>query len=142
MKIAAHIARILLGLMFTMSGLTVFVALVFPFNMPEAPPGLASDFTHVFFTSHWVYFVDAVQALSGILLLVNRYVPLALTILAGIIYNILAFHITIEPNGLPVAIVTAVLWFLAYSQYRESFAPLLAAKPATTPTAPAEAHVN
>jgi putative oxidoreductase len=62
------------------------------------------------------------ELVGGVLLLVNRYVPLALTLLGPVLVNILLFHILMEPQGLPIAIITAVLWLLVYWGVRSAFA--------------------
>ncbi len=126
MKTAAVVARILLGLIFFAAGLCGFF---FVNNPPPAPPGLASAFQDVFFRSHWVVFVDAVELAAGARLLSARYVPLALTLLGGVISNILVYHITMMPIGLPVALLVTVLWIIVASQFRSSFAPLFTPKP-------------
>jgi len=59
-------------------------------------------------------------------------VPLAVTILAGVIINILAFHITMAPDGLPMALVTTVLWFIVFLSVRSSFSGIFAARTPTT----------
>ena len=123
MKIAALIARILLGLLFVFAGSFAFI----PFN-PPPQPGLAGQFRDVYFASHWVKFVDCVMLIVGILLLTNRYVPLALVTLAAILANILFFHIAMQPQTLPIPLVVVVLWVLVALRYRSSFAPLLVAK--------------
>jgi putative oxidoreductase len=69
--------------------------------------------------------------LGGLLLLSGFFVPLALTVLAGEIYNILAFHLTLSPATIAPALVAAVLWILVFLQYRESFKSIFIAKPAT-----------
>lgn len=120
-RTATVTARILLGLLFTASGASA--ALVVG-NPPPPPPGLAGDFQQIFFQSHWVVFVDAVQFCMGVLLLANRYVAFALSTLAAVIANILFFHIALMPAGLPVALVVALLWILAALPYRARFAPL------------------
>jgi hypothetical protein len=52
-------------------------------------------------------------------------VPLALTVLAPVIVNIVAFHLFLAPSGLPLAIlVVALEVFLAWS-YRSSFRAVL-----------------
>ncbi len=123
MRIAALIARILLGLLFVFSGSFAFI----PFT-PPPQSGLAGQFQDAFFATHWVKFVDVVELIVGILLLTNRYVPLALVTLAAIIANILFFHIAMQPQTLPVPLVVVVLWVLVAMQHRTSFAPLLASK--------------
>jgi hypothetical protein len=66
--------------------------------------------------------------LVGILLLINRFVPLALALIAPILVGILSFHImTSLPMIVPGAILSLLELFLAYS-YRNAFRPMLAAK--------------
>ena len=119
MKITSLVARIMLGLLFTVAGVSGFLLVN---NPPPAPPGLAAEFQHVFFASRWVLFVDGIELLVGLLLLTNRFVPLALTLLGGVLFNIFAFHITMAPSTLPVPCVVLVLWTLASLPYRSSFA--------------------
>ena len=129
---AALVARVLLGLVFCASGLSGFLLIS---NPPPAPPGLAGTFQDVFFQSRWVLFVDSVELIGGILLLTKQFVPLALTLLAGVISNIVVFHITMAPTGLPIAIIVAALWTAIALEYRSSFAPLLVRKPPPITTA-------
>jgi len=135
MRVAATIARILLGLVFFAAGLSGFLLISHP---PAQPPGLAGEFQDVFFRSYWVLFVDGVEFIAGIFLLSNRYVPLALALLAAVIANIIVFHVTMMPMGLPVAAIVAALWVILATRYRSSFAPLFVQKP--TPQLDAPAH--
>jgi putative oxidoreductase len=121
MKITLVTSRILLGLIFCAAGLSGFF--LFP-HPPALPPGLAGEFQSVFFRSGWVLFVDAVELAGGLLLLANRFVPLALTMLAAVIANIIVFHVTMMPAGLPVALFVTGLWIVNALPYRASFAPL------------------
>jgi putative oxidoreductase len=124
MKIAGLIARILLGLMFAGLG-------AIPFFIHNPPPqsGLAGEFNSVFYQSHWVQFVAFAQVVAGLLLLANRYVPVALIIVAGFLYNSYAFHITMLPIVLAAPIVATILWLLVALDYRDIFAPVFRAKP-------------
>lgn len=124
MKILTIIARVLLGLAFTVFGLNFFLNFI-PQQAP--PPGLAGDFLKVFVASHYLYTVGAMQLLSGLLLLIGRFVPLALTILTAMLYNIWVFHILMAPglNNMAPAIIATVLWAFLFWQYRERFAGLL-----------------
>ncbi len=124
MKIAALIARILLGLEFLIFGLNGF----FHFIPMPPPPGVAGQFMGAVFVSHYYVLIFLLQAIGGLLLLAGRYVPLALTLLAPIIVNILLFHTTMAPAGLPVAILTAVLWFVVFWSVRPAFNGLFAAR--------------
>ena len=121
MKIAALIARILLGLIFFVFGLNGFLNFI---PMGPMPTGLAGQFVIVLMQSHYVMFVSAFQLAGGALLLVNRYVPLALTILGPVIVNILLYHLLLNHTGAPFAIFVAILWgFLAFRQ-RQHFSGL------------------
>jgi putative oxidoreductase len=126
MKTLFIIARYLLGLMFTVFGLNGF--LNFIHQPPPANP-LAIQFFIAISSSHFAAFFFAVQLIGGLLLLAGYFVPLALTLLAAELYNILAFHLTLAPASIPPALVACVLWVLVFLQYRRSFQHILAAKP-------------
>ena len=121
MKILVLISRILLGLIFVVFGLNGFLHFI-PATMP---PGLAGQFAGALFQSHYVLVVSAIQVLGGVLLLVNRYVPLALTLLGPVVVNILLFHLLMFPQGLAPAVVAAILWLIRFFRYRQYFAGLL-----------------
>lgn len=124
MKIAALIARILLGLIFVIFGLNGFLHFL---NGP-LPPGLAGQYISVLMQSHYVLFISAIQVISGVLLLVNRYVPLALVLSAAEIANILAFHIFMlpDPSQSFMAVLVAILWIIVFVQQRQYIACLFA----------------
>jgi putative oxidoreductase len=128
MKITSIVARYLLGLIFTVFGLNGFL------NFIPQPP-LANPLTIQFLTSvsesHFAAFFFAIQLLGGLLLLSGYFAPLALTLLAAELYNILAFHLTLAPASIPPALVASVLWILVFLQYRESFRGIFSAKPTT-----------
>ena len=119
MKIATIIARILLGLIFVVFGSNAFFHFL---PMPPPPQGLVGEYLHMFFASGYVYVIGGLQLLCGLLLLVGRFVPLALTILGGIIFNILVFHALMAPEGFPPGIVVTILELFLVWRYREAFA--------------------
>lgn len=126
MKITSAIARILFGFIFLVFGLNGFLHFI-----PMPPPeGVAGQFLGALFVSHFLVVVFLLQIISAVLLLVNRYVPLALTLLGPVLANIVLFHAFMAPAGLPLPIVLSVLWLLVASQYRAAFAGLFAARPA------------
>jgi putative oxidoreductase len=127
MKIASIVARYLLGLIFIVFGLNGFLNFI---HEPPPTNPLALQFFGAIIASHFAAFFFAVQLLGGLLLLSGFFIPLALTLLAAELYNILAFHITLAP-GIAPALVACVLWVLVFLQYRESFQGILRAKPAT-----------
>ena len=123
MKIATIIARILLGLLFVLTGSNIFFNFL---PMPQKPPPpLAVDFTKALMQSHYMYVVGLLQVSGGLLLLIGRYVPLGLTLLGPVIVNILLFHIFLAPEGLLVALVVAVLALFLLWRYRTNFAGLV-----------------
>jgi len=118
MKIVTLIARILLGLVFLVFGLNGFLNFL---NTGPAPTGLAGQFLGALILSHYYWVVAALQIAGGALLLVNRFVPLALVLLGPIIVNIICFHVFMNPSGaIPAAVVT-VLWLIVFYGNRQYF---------------------
>jgi putative oxidoreductase len=125
MKIAVIIARILLGLIFAVFGANG----LHPFlPMGPMPTGLAGQFFVVLFQSHWMMFVAGAQFIGGVLLLVNRYVPLALALLGPVIVNIILYHTLLNPAMAQPAVVVTILWFFLFYRYRKNFAGLFVQK--------------
>jgi putative oxidoreductase len=128
MKIASIFARYLLGLIFMVFGLNGFLHFI-----PQPPPTnpVAIQFLVAVSASHFAAFFFLLQVVGGLLLLFGFFVPLALTLLAAELYNILAFHLTMAPGSIMPALLASVLWILVFWQYRESFKGIFSAKPAT-----------
>jgi putative oxidoreductase len=121
MRIASLVARYLLGFIFLVFGLNGFLHFI-----PMPPPsGVAGDFMLALFESHYLVIVFLLQLIPAVLLLINRFVPLALTLLAPVIVNILCFHALMAPSGLPMALFVTVLWGLVAYGVRSAFAGLL-----------------
>lgn len=123
MKIVSIAARYLLGLVFAIFGLNGF--LNFIHQRPPVNP-LAMQFFVAITTSHFAAFFFAIQLIGGLLLLSGYFVPLALTLLAAELYNILAFHLTLDLKSIGPALIAMVLWVLVFTQYRPSFRDVLA----------------
>ena len=105
MKTASTTARYLAGVIFLVFGLNGFLNFI-----PMPPPGgIAGQFMGALYASHYLWVIFGFQVIAGVLLLANRYVPLAVAVLAPVIVNILSFHALMAPSGLPLAIVVAVL---------------------------------
>ena len=128
MKIVSIIARYLLGLLFSVVGLNGFLNFI---HQPPPLEPLAMQFLGAVSASHFAAFFFAIQLLGGLLLLLGYFVPLALTLLAAELYNILAFHLTLSPTTFAPALVASVLWVLVFLQYRESFNGIFSAKRVT-----------
>jgi len=121
MKVAALVARLLLGLIFFVFGLNGFLQFI---PVKELPGGLAGQFITVFIASHYVLYVSGCQLAGGVLLLVNRYVPLALAILGPVIVNILLYHLLLNHAGAQLAIVVTILLAFLFYRHRQHFAGL------------------
>jgi uncharacterized membrane protein YphA (DoxX/SURF4 family) len=127
MRIAALIARILLGLIFFVFGLNGFLHFI---PMGPMPTGLSGQYITVLMQSHYIYFVAAVQVVGGALLLIGRYVPLGLTLLGPVIVNILLYHLLMDLKGIPMAIIVTILWAIVFYRNRQYFSGLFAQKTA------------
>ena len=119
MKIIVLIARVLLGLVFLVFGLNGFLNFL---SLGPMPGGLAGQFMGALFVSHYYWVIAALQVVGGVLLLVNRFVPLALVLLGPVIVNILCYHVFLNHDGAPIAIVVTVLWFIIFYGHRQYFA--------------------
>ena len=124
MNIVTTATRLLLG-----AGLAFAGASMYLFGNPPPQPGLAGQFNAVFFASHYALFVGAVQLAIGVLLLLNRFVPVALIMLAAFVYNSFAFHATMAPSSLWAPFVLIALALPTALRHRAAFAALLAASP-------------
>jgi len=118
MKIVILIARLLLGLVFVVFGLNGFLNFL---SMGPMPTGLAGQFIGALFQSHYFWVVAGLQVVGGLLLLVNRFVPLALVLLGPVIVNILLYHLFLNPAGIVMALLVTILWFIVFYGYRQYF---------------------
>jgi hypothetical protein len=118
MKIVAMIARLLLGLMFLVFGSNAFLNFI---PMKPMPTGLAGQFTTALLAAHYFYVVGGVMVISAIPLLVNRFVGLGLVLLGPVLFNILVFHLLMNPSGIGVGAFATLLWLLVAYQMRSGF---------------------
>ena len=125
MKTAVLICRILLGLMFFVFGLNDLLHF-----MPVPPPsGDALAWIGILAAHGWMNFVGVIMTVAGLLLLVNRFVPLALTLLAPVIVNILLYHALLWRHGAGPALLALVLELVLIAAYFRNFLPLLEMNP-------------
>jgi putative oxidoreductase len=124
MKIAVLIARILLGLIFLVFGLNGFLN----FIHGPMPTGVAGQYLAVMGGTLYIHFVFVVQIVGGLLLLSGQFVPLALVLLGPVIINILLFHVSMQPSGLPPGLLATLLWFIVFFGVRKAFAGIFAQK--------------
>jgi uncharacterized membrane protein YphA (DoxX/SURF4 family) len=116
-------ARMILGLVFVVFGLNGFLQF-----LPQPPlPAPALAFVGALGASGYFFpLLKVVEIGAGLLLLAGVFVPFALTLLAPVIVNIVAFHLFLDRSGLAiVGLVLAAEVYLAFV-HRAAFAPLFA----------------
>jgi hypothetical protein len=129
----ATIARIALGLVFTLFGADGFLQFL---PQPPMPAAAGAFMGALLATGYMLPLLKMVELGAGLLLLSNRHVPLALLLLAPVIVHITAFHVFLAPGGLVMAaLIVAMEIYLAWI-YRASFAPVLMTRAA--PARPTE----
>ncbi|MDP3276320.1 MAG: DoxX family protein [Deltaproteobacteria bacterium] len=119
-RIAATVARYLLGLIFFVFGLNGFLHF-----LPMPPmPGPAGALMGAFAATGYMFpMIKGTEVLGGLLLLSNRMVPFALVLLAPIIVNILAFHTVLTPPNPMAFMLVALEAFLGWA-YFSAFRPM------------------
>ncbi len=132
-KFVPQLARVLYGLVFFVFGLNGFLNFI-----PQPPhPGNAGAFLGALAATGYMFpLIKGTETLAGLLLLTNRYVPLALTLLAPVVLNIVLFHTLLDPSGAVFALALLALGlYLAWTR-RSAYAGLFHAKeeaPASSP---------
>ena len=120
-----RIAQVLLGFLCFVFGINGLLQL---FPLPSAEGKAAEFFGGLAASGYFFPLLFVTYTLTGTALMLGRFVPLALTVLAPIMVNIVAIHVFIDPTGVPLAVlVVALEIFLAWS-YRAVFRPLLRAR--------------
>jgi uncharacterized membrane protein YphA (DoxX/SURF4 family) len=125
---AATGARVLLGLVFFAFGLDGFLHFVPQPDPSTIPPGAAA-LGGAFVASGYLFpLIKGTEVVVGALLLANRFVPLALVLLAPVMVNIALFTLFLAPSGIAMPIVLVALQlFLAWT-HRAVYRPLLTAR--------------
>ncbi len=120
MKLAATVARYLLGLGMVVFGLNAFLDFMPPPDLPEK----GGQFMGLLFESGYFNFVAILKLVGGLMLLLGRFVPLGLTLLGPVLVNILIFHISFDPKGIGMGLIFALLWLIVFWRHKKSFEPL------------------
>ena len=122
MKTASLVAQYLLALIFLVFGMNHYVNFI---HTGPLPTGIAGQFFGALMVSHYLYVVAFLEVAPAILLLINRYVPLALVILGPVIVNIFLTGLLISAFALPMSVLLIILWLLAAWPVRSIFLPLV-----------------
>ncbi|MBL9202958.1 MAG: DoxX family membrane protein [Opitutaceae bacterium] len=122
------IARVLLGLVFFVFGLNGFLWFIPQPPADQMPKALVDFSTAMMNTGFLFQLVKGTEVAMGLLLLMNRFVPLALVVLAPVIVNIVLVHVLLAPSGTAMAVVILGLELYLAWAYRSAFRPLVAAR--------------
>jgi len=121
-RISTAIVRVLLGLMFLVFGLNGLL------NFIPAPKDMPQEIMNVMgalMKAGYMTVVSGAEVLVAVLLLTNRFVPLALALLAPIIVGIITYHVAMQPATIgPGMVVLLMELYLAWA-YRGAFRPML-----------------
>lgn len=128
-------ARVALGLIFVVFGLNGFLRFL---PMPEPPPEAGALLGAMAASGYLLPLLKATEVAVGVLLIAGRWVPLALTVLAPITVNIVAFNLFLKPSDMPMSALILGLHLVLAWRYRASFKALIEAKarPARKTTKP------
>ena len=126
-RVIPAIARCVLGLPLLVFGLNLF------FNFIPQPKTAMSEGAMAFAgalmkSGYMMQLIGTTLLIVGVLLVSNRFVPLALALFAPFILNSVLFHSFLEHTGLPMAVVFLALeLYLAWS-YRSAYRSMLAGR--------------
>ncbi len=87
--------------------------------------GPAGDFIGSMNKTGYLQAIAALQVLGGAMLLFGRLAPLGLAVLGPIVVNIVLYHFFMERSGMPIALITALIWLFLLWAYRDVFVPIL-----------------
>ena len=119
------IIRLLLGLMFLVFGMNGFL------NFMPAPKDMPQDIMAVMgamVNAGYMTVVSATEVIVAVMLLTNRFVPLALALLAPVVVGIITFHVALAPQTIAPGVVVLVMELYLAWAYRNAFRPMLRAK--------------
>lgn len=124
---AVHLPRTLLALLFLVSAADGFwfIATGTHFiHPPTSPQGQAFEAALQGSDFFWP-FLKTVNLVGGLSLLFNIAPALGLALIAPVMATIVLFHAFLNPQGLPVAGIMAVLGLMLAFAYRDRYAALL-----------------
>lgn len=122
MKISLFLVlRLLLGLFMVIIGLNKFLVYI---EIPN-PPGDGGVLMQIYITSGFLQFIGILEMLGGIALLINKYVPLALTFITAIMFNATIFHLLHDLPGIGAAAFCLSLSLALVYAHKDRFYSLL-----------------
>lgn len=125
MKHIPTIARLLLGLIFTVFGANMWLQFI---PIPPPPEGPAASFMFAIYGSGYLTVVKVLEVVGGVLLLSGRFTNLALTLVGPVVVNIALYHFFLVKGQYAMPVVLGVLSLVALSGRKDYLRTLFAAK--------------
>ena len=115
--------RILFGVFCLIFGLNKFLGFL---EFPPIP-GDGGTLMGIYMTSGFMSIIGVLEILGGLALLLNKYIPLALTILVAIMFNAFLFHVLHDMANLAGSVLGLILGLILVYANKDRFADLLGA---------------
>ncbi len=125
MKHIPTIARLLLGLLFTVFGANMWLHFI---PIPPPPEGPAKDFMFAIYGSGFLNVVKVLEVAGGLLLLSGRFTNLALILLGPVIVNIGMYHFFLVKGGYEMPVVLGVLSLVVLASRKSLTGAIFAAR--------------
>src|SRR6056297_100826 len=124
-QLGIKIIRIILGVILLVFGLNHF----FQFMPMPQPPEPAMNFMGALTATGFMWsLIGIVQVISGIFLIIGRYVALGLVLFAPVALVILLHHIFLDPAGGLIGYITFILEVILLYAYLDAYKPMLKRK--------------
>jgi len=115
------IVRILLGIMLVVFGANKFLH----FIPMETPTGTAGEFMNSLGATGYIFpVVGVLEVFIGLMLLLKKWVPFVIILLAPISVNILLFHLFLDIPGVSVALLVAIFNGILIYKHWKLYRPL------------------
>lgn len=117
------VIRIIFGVLLAVFGANKF------FNFMPAPenlPDAVMAYMTALMSTKTLYLVGAVELVSGLAFLFNKYGALMAVILMSVSINVILFHLTLDPVSIGPGLVLFLLNILMLYHYRDKYKALLA----------------
>ncbi|QUW23547.1 DoxX family membrane protein [Sporosarcina sp. Marseille-Q4063] len=126
-KAFLYVARVFLGVVFLAAGVNGYFVIIDlePF-IATSPEAMA-----LFEFKYLLIFEKSLEIICGLLLLLNQFVPLAISILTPIIVNIFLLHLFLDHSLLLLAALLLIMHGYMLFYYRENFMRILEKKPSS-----------
>lgn len=122
-RIIQFIVSLILGLMFINAGLNkIFNYIPIPDDLPERLVSMNAAMAEIGWLLPLVAFAEII---GGLLFITKRFRALGAIILFPVMLGILIIHLTVAPDGLPVAIALFVILCWGMYENREKYLQLI-----------------